>query len=148
MRDMIKEPVLMVWDYYDGVRSGVALYLGEPHYFDCEFDHAAGYTNVFRLWPMNQTLLALATEQWRIYRAWERRFHSGEVSVETHPGNRGQNSRYDEIEDQLDQYFGSLGEPAYRAVADFDARKYQPDLPDGCLKELEVTWSAPPAAPD
>ena len=92
----MKERVLMVWDIYDGVRSGVALYRGEPHYFDCEFDdEAGGYTNVFRLWPIDQNLLTQATEQWQIYRSWELRFHSGEVAVETHPGNRGQNARYE-----------------------------------------------------
>ena len=131
----------MVWDLYDGVRSGVALYFGAPHYFDCEFDSSAGdYTDVFRLWPMDQSLLELAAEQWQIYRAWEHRFHSGEVSVETHPGYRGQNARYDEIEDLLDRYLNALGDPAHRVFAQFDAVQDQPELPAGCLREMEVTW--------
>lgn len=92
----MKARVLIIRDCYDGVRSGIALYLGEPHYFDCEFDREAGdYAGVFRLWPMDPNVLELATEQWQIYRAWEHRFHSGEVPVAAHPGNRGQNSRYD-----------------------------------------------------
>jgi hypothetical protein len=137
----LKERVLMVWDIYDGVRSGVALYRGEPHYFDCEFeDEAGGYTDVFRLWPIDQHLLSQAVEKWQIYRSWELRFHSGEVLVETHPGNRGQNARYDEIEDQIAPYLQSLGAPAHRVAARFEAKEEQPELPPGCLREMEVTW--------
>jgi len=137
----MKERVLMVWDIYDGVRSGVALYRGEPHYFDCEFDREIGdYTDVFRLWPIGANLLQLAIEQWQIYRAWERRFHSGELTVETHPGHRGQNARYDEIKDHIEAFLESLGEPAHRVTAKFEAREGQPELPHGCLSEMEVAW--------
>jgi hypothetical protein len=95
---------------------------------------------VFRLWPIDQHLLSQAAEQWQIYRSWELCFHSGEVTVETHPGNRGQNARYDEIENQIAQYLHSLGTPAQRVVARFDAKDEQPELPSGCLREIEVTW--------
>jgi len=137
----MKERVLMVWDIYDGVRSGIALYGAEPYYFDCEFDSGEGdYTDVFCLWPMPNELLRLATEQWHIYRAWERKFHSGEVPSGTHPGNRGQSARYDEIEDRINEYLKSLSAPAHRLVAKFEAQEDQPELPRGCLREMEVTW--------
>jgi hypothetical protein len=137
----MKERVLMVWDIYDGVRSGIALFRGEPHYFDCEFDSEVDdYSTTFRLWPMDENLLKQATEQWMIYRSWERRFHSGEVTLATHPGNRGQNARYDEIEDQIEQFLNSLGKPAQRVFAKFEAKEDQPELPAGCLREMEVTW--------
>ena len=37
-----------------------------------------------------------------IYRAWERRFHSGEAKLETHPGYGGIDSEYDELKTWLD----------------------------------------------
>ena len=53
----MKDRVLMVWDIYDGVRSGVALYRGELHCFDCQFDRErGGYTDVFLLWPIDLPL--------------------------------------------------------------------------------------------
>jgi hypothetical protein len=135
------ERVYMVWDLYDGVRSGLACFRGQPHYFDCELDSVdAGYTDIYRLWPIDQELLALATEQWQIYRSWERRFHSGKVSMETHPGHRGQNARYDDLEDEIDRCLNLLGAPACRARGEFRARDGQPDLPPGCLAEMEVQW--------
>jgi hypothetical protein len=139
---MTFERVHMVWDMYDGVRSGIATYRGSPHYFDCAFDRDnGGYTDVYELWPIDEDLLALATEQWQLYRAWERRFHSGEVPVETHPGHRGQNQRYDELQDLIDQRLKIRGAPAHRALARFRACEDQPDLPAGCLREVEVDWT-------
>jgi hypothetical protein len=54
-------------------------------YFECELDHThSGYSETYLLWPIDQKLLTLATEQWQIYRARETRFHLGEVPVKTH----------------------------------------------------------------
>ena len=39
---MVFERVLMVWDLYDGPRTGLALYNGAAHYFRCEFDSKIG----------------------------------------------------------------------------------------------------------
>jgi len=131
----------MIWETYDGVRSGLASYRGTAHYFNCPLDRTRGeYADFFELWPINQALLGLANEQWHIYRAWERRFHSGDVPLETHPGHRGQNARYDELDDQIKRELGSFGAPSYRAHADFLVRDNQPDLPEGCLREMEVSW--------
>lgn len=133
----------MVWDIYDGARSGLACLGGKPHYFDCEIDRVhGGYTNVYQLWLIDEELLTLATAQWELYRAWELKFHSGEASLKTHPGHRGQNERYDDLEDEIDRRLGLLGTPTCRALAGFRARDHQPELPPGCLKELEVQWVA------
>ncbi len=138
---MAFEPVYMVWDLYDGVRSGLASYGGAPHYFECELDQVqGGYAERYLLWPIDQKLLTLATEQWQIYRAWEMSFHLGEVPIETHPGYRGQSPRYDELQDQIDRHLSSRGTSAHRALADFRPIGDQPDLPAGCLREMEVEW--------
>jgi hypothetical protein len=136
------EPVYTVWDIYDGVRSGIASYRGASHYFACELDHVAGgYTETYLLWPIDEGLFSLAMEQWKLYKAWEVKFHSGEVPAETHPGHRGQSARYDELQDQIDRHLGSLGAPTTRALAHFRACESQPDLPAGCLREMEVQWT-------
>ena len=139
---MPPEHVYLVWDFYDGVRSGIAGYRGSPHYFDCEFDHGVDdYSPSFRLWPIDKEIFDLALEQWQIYRAWERIYISGGVSAESHPGNRGQDRRYDEIQARLHEMLKPLGPPAHRAIAWFEARADQQTLPAGCIRELEVEWS-------
>jgi len=134
-------PVYMVWDFYDGVRSGIASYQGAPHYFECESDPAQDdHPEVYRLWPIDQSLLPLAQEQWRIFRAWELRFHRGEAPEETHPGRRGQNARYDELADLIQPRLKSSSGLIPRARADFRSVRDQPERPVGCLADLEVQW--------
>jgi len=84
----------------------------------------------------------LAMEQWKIFRTWELRFHLGEVPVETHPGYGSQNARYDELEEEIDRHLSALGTPTHRALADFRPMSDQPELPEACLRELEVQWSS------
>jgi len=140
---MSYERVHMVWDIYDGVRSGLADFGDGPHYFCCEHDSSGsdGYSDVFGLWPIDQQFLALAQEQWSLYKAWEYRHHSGEVSVATHPGHRGQIPRYDELQDYRDRFLGALGVSSFRAIPTFRARADQQELPPGCLREIEVEWT-------
>ena len=135
------ERVHMVWDLYDGVRSGLAEYCGAPHYFECVF-RDGDYTDSFELRPVDPVLLTEATEQWLIYRAWERRFHSGEVLLETHPGHGGIVPRYDELEKSINSRLESIAEQPLIVLADFRVVADQPALPDGCLKEVEVLWTS------
>lgn len=131
----------MVWDLYDGVRSGIADYTGQPHYFNCLFDEGVNdFSDDFELTPIDRELLVLAQEQWDIYRAWELEFHSGRVDKDTHPGNRGVNGRYDELEDLIKRRLKLL-HPVATAQGNFSAKEVQPELPDGCLREMEVEWS-------
>jgi hypothetical protein len=141
MRIHVKEPVLMVWDFYDGVRSGIALHEARPYYFECGFDKDADdYTDIFGLWPVDKALLELATEQWKIFRAWQDRFYAEHRPPETHPGYRGQDARYDELEDRIQEFLQSRGSPAYRMMAVFEPQEEQPDVPRGVIKQLDVTW--------
>ncbi len=98
------ETVHMVWDIYDGVRSGIADHAGQPHYFNCIFDdEAQEYSQNFELTAIDKETLNLAQEQWNIYRAWELKFHSGIVKLDTHPGHGGIDQRYDELEDEVQE---------------------------------------------
>ena len=95
----MSEKVYMVWDIYDGVRSGIADYVGEPHYFECVFDdQEQEFSKTFELKSIDSDTLSNAQEQWLIYRAWEENYHQGLEPLETHPGHGGVDDRYDELE--------------------------------------------------
>ena len=92
----------MIWDIYDGPRSGIATFQGEPHYFWCDFENVQYGHEVFKLAPIAPDLLAIATENWAIYRAWELKFHSGLVESASHPGHGGIDQRYDELNERIE----------------------------------------------
>ena len=59
------EIVFTVSDYYDGPRSGIANYRGNPHYYECVFDdNNEEYSNIFQLMPVDEESFRLALEDW------------------------------------------------------------------------------------
>ena len=134
------EPVHMVWDIYDGPRSGIANFEDAPHYFECLFDEEKqDWSDRFRLKLISKKLFENATQQWKIYRDWEKQYHSGKLDIEQHPGNRGTNLRYDELEDKIKDELKSINE-FIELSAVFHTADMQPKLPNGCLPTLEVEW--------
>jgi len=80
------ERIHTVSDFYDGPRSGIADYCGEPHYYECEWDNDLDdYADTFVLTPIDRDTLILALEKWAIWRKWEWAYHRGEVAESTHP---------------------------------------------------------------
>ena len=140
---MAFERVFTVWDYYDGPRSGLALFLGEPYHYQCE-ESEDGYCDAFFLAPINSKTFSLAMEQWTIWRAWEAAFHRGEVPASTHPALSGSNQGYAELQAALDTQLSQ--QPAHRrkARAAFRAQEGQEETPPGVLREMEVEWSDQP----
>ena len=130
----------MIWDIYDGPRSGIANYNSEPCYFYCRLDPAGGYSDEFELSLISDELLQLAHEQWKIYRTWEMQYHKGEVSLETHPGNIGTNERYDELDIQIKAGIGKLQKYRCLFTASFQAIPNKDQLPEGVLRDLQVEW--------
>ena len=138
---MIFEPVLMIWDIYDGPRTGLAEYKGQPHYFDCLWhDPNDDYSEKFALSPVDESFLQSAKTQWKIYREWELKFHSGVVPLETHPGHRGVNAEYDRLEDDLKSRLKTLRKLPKMFVPRFRPLPDQDDFPVGVLKNLEAHW--------
>ncbi len=135
------EPVLMIWDIYDGPRTGIALHNGLPHFFRCLFsEETDDYSEFFELCPITTGFLEKAQRQWQIYREWESLFHNGKASLETHPGHRNVDAEYDELEDWLSAAVGKLQPIDGFYKADFRALPGQDRLASGILRELEVTW--------
>ncbi len=139
---MAFERIYTVWDYYDGPRSGIAVYLGQPHHYSCEWNKVADdYAEWFLLTPIDGEALALALEQWKIWREWERKFHRGEVLQSTHPALPGQHPRYEELGVTLKAHIATLSGTRIRARARFRAQSGQEKIVPGVMRELEVEWS-------
>jgi hypothetical protein len=133
------ERVYTVWDYYDGPRSGIAAFSGQPHHYDCEWNvNKQDYGDTFVLTPIDRDTLALAMEQWTIWREWEEAFHRGDVPQSTHPGLPGSYGRYAELEVTLK---ARIPAKQWRAHGFFRAMPAQEDSPPGVLRELEVEWT-------
>ena len=136
---MAFERVFTIWDYWDGPRSGIASYVGEPHYYKCG-ESEEGYSDEFFLAPVSAETFSLAMEQWAIWRDWEAAFHRGEVPESTHPALPGSNQRYAKIQALLDSQLSQLPHHRRKARARFRAEQGQANTPKGVLRELEVEW--------
>ncbi len=136
------ERVYMVWDIYDGPRTGIANVNGMPHYFSSIFDEAADeYSARFTVSPVGDEFLDRALRQWTIFRSWELQFHQGAAGLDTHPGHGGIDAEYDSTRTWLKGRMSALEPAPYSLTADFRAVAGQDDPPHGVLRELEVAWS-------
>jgi hypothetical protein len=132
---------MMIWDFYDGPRTGLAQFNGNPHYFKCLWDESkSNYSENFKLSPIDASFLNAANKNWEHYRKWELKFHNGLIAVETHPGNRGLNLEYDKYEDYLKKRVSKLKSLSDIYTADFRPRPNQEHLPVGVYRELEAYW--------
>jgi hypothetical protein len=147
--NMAFEKVYTVCDYYDGPRSGIADYSGQPHHYDCEWNEVTDdFADTFVLTLIDSETLNLALEQWTIWRQWEEAFHRGEVSQSTHPTISGQNVRYADLEALLKARIAASATRRRRARATFRTQPDQADRPRGVMRDLEVEWQEVEAATD
>ena len=135
------EPVLMIWDYYDGPRTGLTQFNGRPHYFKCLWDEFKNnYSENYELSPIDASFLNASSKNWEYYRKWELNFHNGLVSVETHPENRGLNLEYDKLEDYLKERVATIKSLPVTYTPEFRPLPKKEHLPVGVLRELEAYW--------
>jgi hypothetical protein len=135
------ERVHVIWDLYDGVRTGIADLDGAPHYFASQFDEGTDdYSDNFKLHPVGPEFMQRAMRNWDIYRAWERKFHSGEADLKTHPGHGGIDTEYDELKSWLDDQVTRLRALPLLYSAKFHELLGQEGLSGGVLREMEVVW--------
>lgn len=136
------ERVHAVWDLYDGVRTGIADMDSVPHYFASQYDETADdYADSFKLYPVDADFMQCAMRNWAIYRTWERKFHSGEVELSTHPGHGGVDAEYDELKAWLDDKVARMNALPMRYKAKFRELPGQDALPGAMLRDIEVAWS-------
>lgn len=135
------DTVHAIWDFYDGPRTGVASFHGQPHYFSCQWDDAADdYSNTYSLSPIDADTFVLVLQQWAIWQEWEVAFHAGQVSSESHPGLGGRDLRYDQLQVLLQTRIDAL--PASSSLAQAQFYPAPADrLPIGVMRTLLVQWS-------
>jgi hypothetical protein len=141
MRDF--EEVFTVTEYYDGPRRGIASFNGRPHFYDCIFsDEKQDYTNLYRLAPVAPDLFALAMEDWAIWKRWERAFHAGEATKDSHPVLPDERARHLEIKTTLDDRLKTDTECCLVRSGAF-MRANSDVRPKGVLVDLLVRFSEP-----
>jgi len=96
------EVVHTLTDWYDGPRCGIADYHGKPHRFEPEWKDGEDMdADTFLLTPIDADTLALALEDWAIWRRWETAFHQGRASRETHPALPEDQARHEKLKGLL-----------------------------------------------
>ena len=136
------EPVIMMWDYFDGARTGMAEFNGIAHYFDGKFDETLiGFPEDYELSPVCDQFLKSAHKQWKIYRDWQFKFRQGLEVQENHPGGRGTNPEYDRLQDELDIGIDALTPLPDRYIPEFRASATNQDhIPKGAYRDFEAKW--------
>lgn len=100
------EAVHVELDWYDGPRAGLADVDGVPHYFRAVHGYAGpgepddGYL----VWPADPQALNRERAQWTIFVEWNSRYENGTADVDSHPGQGGVDTRYDELTKLLDPH--------------------------------------------
>lgn len=144
---MAYEPIHMIWDYDDGPRAGIADCDGRPHYFACAFEpEHTEWGDVFDLTPIDAETQAWAREHWAIWLRWEAEAKAGRQSPESHPKYGHYDPRYTELEALIDSGIDRLAAQATRRQARFRTASVPGELFPGQFRQLEVEWSAAPAA--
>lgn len=127
--------------YYDGPRGGIAEYHGKPHAYTSLWDEAAdNWSDIFLLQPVDEETLHLAMEDWGIWCRWERAFHSGQTTKNTHPALPDERARHNELSAILSPRLQIDPKQAIRARGRFEIRTpAQPGITS--TVELVVVWS-------
>ncbi len=135
------ERVYAVSDFFDGIRSGVADYLGVPHFFEREYsEELQDFLPTFLLTRISTEVLAAVMESHVIFRAWEQRFHRGEVADASHPGIPGNDEKFSELDSRLKAAISDPSAHTLRATAEFIPSPNQLPRPKGVLGEFRVVW--------
>lgn len=96
------ETVHTMTAYYDGPRSGIADYLGQPHLYESLWDTSGDDEgDLFELMPLDRQTFTLAMEAWAIWLRWEAAFTQGRTALETHPALPMDRKRHGELEASL-----------------------------------------------
>ena len=141
------ELVYTVTEYYEGPRDGVANVRDVPHvYRSVYLDNAQWDSNEdrFELSPISSEVLALALEDWAIWKRFERAYHAAELTEPVQESDWGalreDAPRHAELQQILESALAI--DPVRRVMTrgTFRVREPAPETPVGVLKPLEVCW--------
>jgi hypothetical protein len=141
------ERVLTVVDWYDGPRRGIANYGDAPHLYESEWDTEKDeYADTFLLSPVDPAVLVAALEDWEIWLRWERAFHEGRTTRESHPALPEDQTRHGQLAPTLESGLRIDPKGAIRACADFKPiRPVAADSQRVGMVALQVRWREPRA---
>lgn len=119
------EIVYTTTSYYDGIRSGIADYLGAPHVFESLFDEddENDVSSGFLLQPIDEQTFRLAMEDWAIWTRWEHAFRAGRTPSATHPALPEDRSRHTELAEILGPRLTIAPDTAIHARGRFEVRQ-------------------------
>lgn len=140
----MKYEIVYTYVWYSGPRSGVADYKGTPHFFESDWSDFTENKedDSFYLMPVEQSTRDLAIEQWEIWRRWEKAFHHGDTTIETHPVLPDERERYDVLENSLKQLLVMDESRSFLRNADFRIRQDSKNTYKG-IEDFEVRWMIP-----
>ncbi|WP_205944916.1 hypothetical protein [Pelagibius litoralis] len=134
---MCWERVVTIEDFYDGPRGGVAFLNGRLHVFESVFDKARDeYSEEFNLTPIDEALLPLIEEKWKIWTRWATAYHAGKTSSDTNPALPADRPRHDELKATLDPLLVTDSAKAVRRLGEFRDVDIM-----GSDHDAEVRWS-------
>jgi len=131
------EQVLTVEYYWDGPKTGVATFKGEPHVYECVFDDRLDEWSWFYLLkPMDPGTLQLVMEKWQIWLRWEEAHHTGQTTISTHPALPADRPRFMELKGILNSKLEVSASSDFAAHAEFVRLG-----PPGASGPWSVVWS-------
>ena len=137
-----------VLDYYDGPRSGVADFAGQPHFYRALFSEARDdwEADLFELSPLSPEAFALAMEDWAIWKRFETALRSRTVTEPNDPNDWGalpeERERHRQLAALLAEVLVIDSTKRITARAEFRARKsHSPEPLTGVMRPLEVRWT-------
>jgi hypothetical protein len=138
------EIVHTVTDFYDCPRAGIADFDGAAHLYEAEWDFGLDdYSGRYLLMPIDAETLALALEDWAIWRRWEDAFHRGLTDRDSHPALPGDGERHEELKRLLTGRLQADPRLSVRKLGEFRVRSDAAERPRGALRDLEVRWYDP-----
>ncbi|OON69048.1 hypothetical protein [Hymenobacter sp. CRA2] len=139
---------LYSFDWYDGIRGGVATYNGQPCYFESQcVDIFTQGVDWFKLSPISNEAFEQEIEQWTLWRKYDAAFRAGLVGAEHHPFLPEDGEKGEELQRRLNHQLVIDENNVLIAQAEFFGLDEQIKQADEA--ELEVRWtilSAPPSA--
>lgn len=142
---MTGERVYSITNFYDGPKEGIADYSGRPHHYLYDWDEALDdYAGTFTLALVDEDTMAIALEQWNIWRKWEVGFRRGGVSQKTHPAFGGIDARYDELNATLKSRIKAIPRLSNHFRATFHLHQGPVDPEQGWLTSTTVEWTEDP----
>ncbi|HEU5117435.1 MAG TPA: hypothetical protein VFT74_12395 [Isosphaeraceae bacterium] len=96
-------------------------------------------SDTFLLMPIDREILALALEDWAIWRRWETAFHQGKTTREHHPALPEDQERHRELERLLEGRLVIDRTRMVRKRAEFRVRE-DPQWSGYGFRPLEVCW--------